>query len=489
MLSRIFIKKGGKMRLSPQARALLKMAEFDVGSANCTLIQTADGAEQTEDLGGAAFFKENGRLMIKDRALFITTPDGIKAENRDQFQGRGEVLSLWFLYERVPRAIECRVEERIRFSPDTMGDIDPKVGIGYKLIPLSDVVKQDKRSSLRFSHQPGQGSLPVYPQVLFDAYVWRTDLTYPTEGAIPPRIEDLQLILPEDSKDRHAEPDLNLESLVYTFKNAMRGNPTEERTVHISKPYLDEKLNRSTLLELGFSDVLGLGSEDVGRNLHIKKPISSRIKDRRDPHYLPVGTTLVLHYGVRASLDGHYNYYELVTEISKGGLENITIRPQREVREEQGLKIFLADFSVNGVRFVNSPQFMDYALGKDYERLSVEEQLDILENLVLQFNFYPRLRFNRDIDPYRPDLPKRVSILGRIVRGEVEWEEEEEEKKNGRLKSFGIKFMYDPVEYSTERFLFDRWEMIRPFKENRYFKEVHKSLNGLIAYLESQLKE
>jgi hypothetical protein len=49
--------------------------------------------------------------------------------------------------------------------------------------------------------------------------------------------------------------------------------------------------------------------------------------------------------------------------------------------------------------------------------------------------------------------------------------------------------MYDPAEYSIEDFDHDRWEIIRPFKENRYFKDVHKSLNGLIACLEAQAKE
>jgi len=49
--------------------------------------------------------------------------------------------------------------------------------------------------------------------------------------------------------------------------------------------------------------------------------------------------------------------------------------------------------------------------------------------------------------------------------------------------------MYDPVEFSRDTFLFDRWDMIKPFKENRYFKEVHNSLNGLISYFQNQTKE
>ena len=68
-------------------------------------------------------------------------------------------------------------------------------------------------------------------------------------------------------------------------------------------------------------------------------------------------------------------------------------------------------------------------------------------------------------------------------------QEDEEEQRGGEIKDFGVQFMYDPVAYSRDHHRFDRWEMIRPFKENRYFKEVHKTLNSLIAFLESQLKE
>ncbi|MBB30472.1 MAG: hypothetical protein CME25_16390 [Gemmatimonadetes bacterium] len=487
MLSRFFIKKGGKLRLNPQNRALLKMAELNVSSANITLLRTADGEDTEKDLGKALLYKRNGRLMIQAKGLFITTPDATKAENQDHFQGEGEILRLWFLYERVPRVLECKVEERVRFTLDMLDNVDPKVGVGFRISPLADIVKHDKRSTLRFSHLPGRGALPVYPQVLFDACVWRTNLTFPTEGAITPQIDDLRLIPPENSH-LPSGTELQLETLVKNFKEAMRGNPTEDRNVHVSKPFLEEKHNRSVLLELGYSEVLGLGSEEIGRNLYIKKPLSSRIKDRRDSHYLSVGDTLVLHYGARSQLDGRYSYYELVTEISKGGLENITILPQMAVRGEQGLQVGVVDFSVNGIRFDSTPNFLEYTLGENYPGLPLDERLDLLQNMVLLFNFYPRLRFNRDTDPYRPGLPKRISLLGRIVRSEIEWEDEEEQR-GGLLKTFGVKFMYDPVEYSSNRYHYDRWEMIRPFKENRYFKEVHKSLNGLIAYLESQTKE
>jgi hypothetical protein len=369
-----------------------------------------------------------------------------------------------------------------------VSSLDPKIAIGYKLTPLSDISKQDKRSSLRFSHQPGQGALPVYPQILFDIFIHDTDQTFPEEGAIPHRIDQLRLAPPQGQEGLFLSASFLPEELVSTFKHDIRTNPSETRHVHVSKPYLEEKLNRATLLELSFSDVLGLGSEDLGRNLHIKKPMISRTKDRRDPHYLTVGDTMVLHYGARSQFDGQTSYYELVTEITKGGLENLTIRPIYDIRQEQGLRVALTDFSVNGLRFDCSAEFLNYILGKNYHQLPINEQILTLQSRVLLLNLYPKLRFNRDTEAYRPELPKRISILGKVVRCEIEWEDDEEEL-GGKIVRAGIQFMYDPAEYSRDHYEFDQWERIRAFKENRYFKEVHKSLNGLIAYLESQTKE
>ncbi|MCZ6635454.1 MAG: hypothetical protein O7G87_18800 [bacterium] len=484
MLSKLFIKKRSGPKLSPLARTLLALAEMEPSSANCTLLQTAAGETSREDLGRVHFFKTDNKLLIRERAIFVTTPDGIKAENRDNFKGNGEILSLWFLFGRVPRIIECRVDGRQKFDPNE--NVDPKVGVGYKLTPLSEVLKQDKRSSLRFSHLPGQGTLPVYPQVLFDLYIHRTNQTFPEEGAIHPWIENLKTTPPEDTANVVKE--IDLESLVQEFKQSIRTNISEDRNVHVSKPFLEEKFNRSVLIELGFSDVLGLGSEDIGRNLHIKKPMSSYTKDRRDPHYLRVEDPLVLHYGSRGGLDGQFRYFELLCEVSKGGLENLTIRPTGLIHQERGFKVRMDDFSVNGIRFENGPGLLEYILGENHRSRSLDEQTDRLHSQILLFNFYPRLRFNRETDAYRPHLPKRISILGRIVRCTIEWEDEEEQR-GGKIKDFGVQFMYYPVAYSRDHHRFERWEMIRPFKENRYFKEVHKSLNGLIAFLESQLKE
>ena len=118
MLSKLFLKKKTGPRLSPLAQTLLKLADINMSSANCTLILNTEGHEEPEELGRALFFKSDGKLLIRNRAIYITTPDHIKAENHDHFRGAGDIISLWFLHEHVPRTIECRVDERVHFPAD-----------------------------------------------------------------------------------------------------------------------------------------------------------------------------------------------------------------------------------------------------------------------------------------------------------------------------------------------------------------------------------
>ncbi len=60
-----------------------------------------------------------------------------------------------------------------------------------------------------------------------------------------------------------------------------------------------------------------------------------------------------------------------------------------------------------------------------------------------------------------------------------------QEGEQPEIKAFGVRFYYDPADYSRDTYSYDRWELIREFKENRHFREIHNSLNMLIGHLES----
>ena len=95
MLTNLFIKKKSGPRLSPLARILLRLADINMSSANCTLLSAEGEDSESEDLGRAMFFKTDGKLLIRDRAVYITTPDSIKAENQDHFHLLKMILS-WY---------------------------------------------------------------------------------------------------------------------------------------------------------------------------------------------------------------------------------------------------------------------------------------------------------------------------------------------------------------------------------------------------------
>ena len=475
-------------RRSPSEMALSRLTEFDPPSVNCTIIQDREGEEKNEDVGRAILFHLDGELFLDKKSFFVTTPDGVKAQDRSIFTGEGEIMNLWFLHDRIPYTVNCDVVERVRFPAEMLRNMDPKIGVGYRLVPLTNVAKRDKRQTIRFSHKIGRGSLRVYPQVLFDVYIQKTDFRFPTEGSIPPRLNTVKPI-PYRRPKEGDEADLSAERVVTAFKEAIRLNHSEDRVVYVSKPYMDERTNKCTLIGLGYAEVLGLGAQEAGRTIHIKKPMKSmRVgKNRRDPHYLNEGDIIVLDYMSRSPLDGKNEYYEMPCQIIKSGIENITIRPRRNPRQELNLPIELLDFSVNGLRFENSREFMGYVFEEGGQAETLEEQKETIESMGFVFTFYPKLRFTRDTEMHKPDLPLKFSILGKIARCEVE--KNEDTAVTGHLKEFGVRYTYDPAEYSRDDFCWDRWTMIRPFKENSYFKEVHKSLNGLIAHLENQSKD
>jgi hypothetical protein len=116
--------------------------------------------------------------------------------------------------------------------------------------------------------------------------------------------------------------------------------------------------------------------------------------------------------------------------------------------------------------------------------MDLQEKIDRLESLCYLLDFYPKLRFNRETEMYQPELPMRIQALAKVVRTEVSKPRQEGDVP--QITGFGFKFYYDPIEYSRDSYSYDKWELIRQFKESKHFREIHKALNGLIGYLESQ---
>jgi len=480
MLFNPFKKGGGGRKKSALERILDQLAEMDPNDANCSLIKTADGQETDEDLERAAIFKHDGSLLVQNKAFYINTPDGTKAEDASAFTGKGEILHLWFLYNQVPHTVDCRVMGRIRFPEKLLGDLDPRIPVGYMLKPVGHIRKDEKRQFLRYTHKVGYGNRKVYTQVRFDLYMSKTDLTFPDTGSLPPNVTDLH-ILPYGSDDEFVGQ--TPEQAVKFMKNAVRLNPREDRVVFVGKPFMDERTNKVSLLEMGSSDVLGLEtSREDSRTFYIRKPPTFDT-DRKSPLNLRDGDTVMLNFHSRVSANSAAEYFDLVSEINRVGTENMTVRTSAGARKELGLAMDLFDFSIGGIKVACSKELLTYVLGEELSTMDLDAQVEALTNQCFLLCFYPKLRFSRDTLNYQPLLPMRIEVLGKVVRYETSRPREGEAPE---LTAFGMRFYYDPEEYSRDNFRYDRWSLIRDFKENRYFRLIHNSLNQLIGYLESQ---
>lgn len=481
MLSNLFKKsRGGKKKTSLET-VLADLVDKGPNSANCSLIKTHDGAEANEDLGRAFIFKYQEKPLVQNKAFYISTPDGIKAQDKSLLTGKNEIVHLWFLHNRVPHTLDCRVMGRIRFPDEMLGDLDPRVPMAYALKPVGIIRKTDKRQFLRYSHKAGHGAMRVYSQILFDLYLTRTDVTFPETGSLPSYITDFHLV-PHASNTEVA--DQTPEDVVKFMKNAIRANARENRVVYVGKPYMDERTNKVSLLEMGQSDVLGLEtSKEESRVFYIRKPLNMS-SDRNDAYSLKDGDRLILGFSTRTSSEAPTEYYDLIAEVSRIGTENMTVRTNGDIRKETGMAVELTDFSVGGIKIESNDAMLRYLLGDDHRSMKIEDKIETLESMCYLLNFYPKLRFSRDTSVYEPHLPMRVQILAKIVRTETTRRTAEGEIPD--ITGFGLKFYYDPSEYSRDSYRYDRWELIRDFKENKHFREIHNSLNGLIAFLESQ---
>ena len=406
---------GGGNRLTVDT-ILNRFAEMAPNSVNCSLVKSEDNHE---DLEQAFIFKYEGNVLTQSKAIYITTPDGMRAE--ENHLEKGDVIQLWFLYNRVPWTLNCRLMGRIRFPEHLLEELAPRIPIAYQLKPISAIRNIDKRQYLRYAHKV-TGERRVYTQLLFDMFIAKTDVVFPDTGSLPPKIEEINTIPHETNVDIIGQ---SPEDIVKFMKNAIRLNSRENRVVYVSKPFMDERSNKVSLLEMGKSDMLGLENLSSSRqqnqkpvdtrNFYIRKP--PRLEsDPKSPMGLKESTIVVLNFNSSVSNDSTTEYYDLISELTRVGTETLTVRTNGDIRKETSLSMQMVDFSIGGIKMENSNTFMQYILGKEHQTMSLEEKVKTLESICYMITFYPKLRFNRETEIYEPDIPMKIQILSKIVR-------------------------------------------------------------------------
>ncbi len=320
----------------------------------------------------------------------------------------------------------------------------------------------ERRATARFIHASSTSGVHSRLPAQFDIYLARTDLLYPAQGPLPARVS---LPYPPPPSDQTAQ------ELVRDFKGIMRGNPVPDQVVHVTKPYMDQRSLRIVPTVLGRAKVLGLDRDRPDdRSLFIRKPPKMN-PDTGDPDALGGGDVIVLGFSILSVPGAPPQYAELVAEVLRVASEHLVLRP-RYLRQEEGRRVELIDFSAGGVKIAADGELMAFLSGASAPP-SPDDPLVPVRYIGLRLNLYISRSSVYGLDMYRTDLPMKVSLLGQIARADLVVSEQ-----GLQVQSLGIKFTYDPSEFSIKTHAYEKWTRIRETWQSQHFSEMHSALSG-----------
>lgn len=478
-------KKSKKKEVDPR-KVIHRLDQLNPPSALVYLVQTALGRDADETLGRAILLKRDEQLYTEGDCIYVTTPEGLKASEESAFRGRGEIVSLQFLHRRVPHRLECRVVGRFRLLPEVVEVLDFRVQSAYKLLPISQVRKEDKRNHLRYAiDNMGNARIPLTTHVTFDLYMTPSNQRLPSEGAPPVELSNLRVIPlePPDTSRRFDASDA-----VDEVRALLLENPLSERQVHLTRVIKSHKLHSGRMTPeevyfLGSVTILGLEKELNRPVLYTRK--SPKYDGRRDsPYDLRPQDPVLMHFSSKGT------QYEVLCQCQEARIQNEVLRPVAFPQKETGIKLHLAEYSVGGAMIESSPELLKLLLGQQcppevdenpsYEGRYWERIFEELGRSMLQLSFYPNLFFTDQFEQFRPELPHKILVMGQIVRTLLT------KRRDKQVLLHGLRFVYDPQGIPLTWHEVVPWKLIRGTRDNPYFTEVHYKLGRLYGHLEAR---
>jgi hypothetical protein len=162
----------------------------------------------------------------------------------------------------------------------------------------------------------------------------------------------------------------------------------------------------------------------------------------------------------------------MIAEVARVATEHLVMKP-RFLRKEEGRWVELIDFSAGGVKIAANEELMaDLAEGSAVP-LSQDDPLAAVRGAAFRLVFYIARSSVYGADMYRTDLPLKVSLLGQVVRADLAISEEAM-----KVRTLGMKFTYDPAEFSIKTFAHEKWSRIPETWQSQHFHDVHTALSG-----------
>ena len=476
-------KKKQTRSFSPQ-QEIARLTELSPPSALVSLSKDGQKSENDE-LGKAFFLRRDKKLYSEGDHIYITTPDNLKI-SRDQNLSSQNV-SLQFFNRRVPYRIECRIVGRYRLLPEVTETLDFNAKAAYKLSPTEGLKKQDKRQFYRYTLKNyGDSRIPLTTHITFEAFLTNTNQEFPSDGAPPLIINDLQVI---PFKEQETHQSFATRDAINYFRDIMLKKPPHERFVSITKVHKEDTggliKKKDDVLLLGEINILGLEMESLRDVLYLKKSTKAALtKGKKSPFNLNPGEKIL------GNFTHDSKYYQMLMEVMESRTQNEMVRPIEYPFEEPGLKVELVNYSVGGALIESSPELLKSVLGDkcpsnvdqedDFTGNYWEKAFEELRNPMIHLTFYPRLYFPDAVRRYKPELPFKISVVAQIVRTYLS------QSGDRKVLQHGLQFNYEPQGVPLKQDDIVDWRFTRSVRDNEYFQLAHSQLSSLYGYLENQ---
>ena len=432
-----------------------------------------------QKVGRATFILKNGKLFIDDSKFYLKPISQLKYKGNLSLKGLH--ISLLFSSNAYRYSIACKITEKVFLQSETKA-CNATQSYALAIIPIGKLIKVDRRNNIRyFQKTEGKSQKALIPQVNFDLDLQTTNTEFPIDKKTIPDLTELQL-------------------LQHNIKTPEKFHPTKAykaiKDIFLQKDHADRflfarKISRSrtieekaptiiSRLEVGRMHLLGIETAIFHENLFLSHPSKSIIYrsvygNKKNPYQMLAGETIVINY------DHDGKYYQLSTQVIETSKQKYILRPLELPTQLPGIRLKLINYSTGGAFVEGNTDLVKILLSKraiqsfvlDNRKtldLKNKEIQKIFGRSVIHLTFYPQLKFPKSIRRFKPELPFKFCILGRIVGSRLFFIDSQPRVQ------LNIQFTHEQ-DYDGD------WTRLQDLKNSKQFTAVSKQIQALVRYM------